>query len=155
MTISKFYILPFKDDKRRPSKASKKDETNMDESLEENDDDQEKDDHDDSTTFNDDSSMNAEPTSTNSAEDDASMTEGDGSKPIVKLDDPEAKRLRSDDESLEGDNDMKSENVASFTNDVERGRDDLGNDGSSDVTGSALNNEEKTASLESGKLLKL
>ena len=127
----------------------------MDESLEENDDDQEKDDHDDSATSDDDSLMDTEPASTASAEDEASMTEGGASKPIVKLDDPEAKKLRNDDESLEGDDEMKSEKIASFTNDMEQSRDDLGSDGNSDVSGSTINSEEKTASLESGELRKL
>ena len=99
--------------------------------------------------------MNTEPGSTTSSEDDASMSDDRPSKPIVKLDDPEAKRLRSDEESLDDDDDgMKSEKIASFSSDLGQSRNDLGSDGSSDITTSALNNEEKTASLESGELFR-
>jgi hypothetical protein len=149
----------------------------MDETLEQDDDEQEKDDEDDSKN-NDDVFMNTESdtnisesdtnsaesdtkaadsdTSTagpdkSSAEDDASMTDDDPSKPIIKVDEPEAKKLKGD-ESLEVDDGMKSEEVASFTNNLEQNRNDLENDASSDVTTtSALNDEEKIAPLEKSK----
>ena len=150
--------IPLQGDKLQPStniQASKKDETSMDETLEQNDDDQEKDDEDD-TKNNDDTVMNAESiansvaSDTSSAEDDASMTDDDPTKPIIKVDEPEAKKLKGD-ESLEGDDGMKTEKVASFTNNLEQSRNDLENDASSDVATSALDEEEKVAPLENSK----
>ncbi len=118
----------------------------MDETEEQNDDEQEKDDDDDS-------SMNSV-SDTNFAEDDTSMADDAASKPIIRVDEPETKKLKGD-ESLEGDDGMKSEEIASFTNDLEHNRNNVGNDGSSDVTTSALNNEEKIAPLENGKSFNL
>ena len=122
----------------------------MDDTLEENDDEQEKDDEDD-TKVNDDSLMNDQ-SDTNSVEDDASMTSDGGAQPIIKVDEPEAKKLKGD-ESLEGDDGMKSETIASYANDLEQSRNDLENDGNSDATTGALNDEGKTTSLKNGRSL--
>lgn len=121
----------------------------MDETEVQSDEEQEKDDDEDDTKLSDDLSMNAESDS-KFTEDDASMTDDTESKPIIKVDEPEVKKFKGD-ESLEGNDEMKSEGTASFSSDLEQDRNDVGVDGSSDITNTFLNDEEKAISLEDRK----